>query len=138
MLVLSSVGRFKRVLKEAIDCCNDTEIVNRSLQGWALFWASEITAAFAKNKYRSFTELYLNCHIVLGMMMYTGAPRRAFQRPVAHEIEPKTCTRRLWLPLYGPCVISEHDGRKLLATIPALTYTLSTSAWVLFSLPVER
>ena len=41
-------------------------------------------------------------------MIYTGAPRRSFQLPVAHEIEPKPCTRRLWLLLCGPCVISEH------------------------------
>ena len=44
----------------------------------------------------------------LSMMMYTGAPRRAFQLHVTHEVEPKACTRRIWMPLYGPCVISEH------------------------------
>ena len=41
-------------------------------------------------------------------MMYTGAPRRAFQLPVTHEVEPKAPTRHLWLPLYDPCVIAEH------------------------------
>ena len=44
--------------------------------------------------------------MMMMMMMHTGAPRRAFQLPVAYEVEPKACTRRLWLPLYGPCVIS--------------------------------
>ena len=70
--------------------------------------------------------------------MYTGAPRRAFQLPVAHEVEPKACTRRLWLPLYasmrefGPCkdVITGHNiGKSLL---------LSTNVWILFSPPIER
>ena len=56
-------------------------------------------------------------------MMYTSAPRRAFQLPVAHEIERKAFTRRLWLPLYGPCVISEHVEMRLLATTPALPYS---------------
>ena len=56
-------------------------------------------------------------------MMYTGAPRRVFQLPVAHEVEPKSCTRRLWLPLYGPCVISERLEMRLLATTPALAYS---------------
>ena len=46
----------------------------------------------------------------------TGAPRRAFQLPVA-------CTRRRWLPLYGPCVISEHVEIRFLVTTPALTYS---------------
>ena len=53
-------------------------------------------------------------------MTYTGAPRRVFQLPVAHEIEPKAFTRRLWLLLCGPCVISEHVEMRLLATTPAL------------------
>ena len=43
--------------------------------------------------------------------MYKGAPRRACQLPAAHKVEPKACTRRPWLPLYGACVISEHVGR---------------------------
>ena len=28
--------------------------------------------------------------------------------PVAHEVEPKACTRHLWLLLFSPCVFSEH------------------------------
>ena len=51
-------------------------------------------------------------------MRYAGALRRAFQLPVAHEVEPKACARRLWLPLYGPCVISEHVEMRFLATTP--------------------
>ena len=54
------------------------------------------------------------------MMMHTGAPRRAFQLPVAHKVELKECTRRLWLPLYGPYVILEHVEMRLLATTPSL------------------
>ena len=50
-------------------------------------------------------------------------PRRAFQLPVAHEFEPKAFTRCFWLPLYGPCVISEHVEKRLLATTPALAYS---------------
>ena len=57
------------------------------------------------------------------MVMYKGAPHGTFQLAVAHEVEPKACTRRLWLPLYGPCVISEHVEMRLLATAPALAYS---------------
>ena len=46
----------------------------------------------------------------------TGAPCRAFQLLVG-------CTRRRWLPLYGPCVISEHVEIRFLVTTPALTYS---------------
>ena len=67
------------------------------------------------------------------MMMYTGAIRMTFQLPVAHEIEPKACTRRLWLPLYGPCVISEHVEMRLLANITRIILLLSMSACVLLS-----
>ena len=63
------------------------------------------------------------------MMMYTGALRMALQLPVAHEIEPKACTRLLWLPLYGPCVISEHVE----INITRIILLLSMSAWVLLS-----
>ena len=57
------------------------------------------------------------------MMMYTGAPRGTFQLPVAHEVEPKAFKRRLWLPLYGRCMISEYVDMRLLATTPALIHS---------------
>ena len=47
------------------------------------------------------------------MMMYAGAPRRDFQLPVAHEVKRNICARRLWLPLYGPCAVSEHVEMKI-------------------------
>ena len=53
----------------------------------------------------------------------------AFQLPVAHEVEPKACTRHLWLPLYGPCVISEQVEMRLLATTPALAYSYRRVCW---------
>ena len=56
-------------------------------------------------------------------MMYTGDPRRHFQLPVAHEVEPKACARRLCLTLHGPCVISEYVKMRLLATVPALAHS---------------
>ena len=56
--------------------------------------------------------------------IYTGAPRRAFQLPVSHEIELKALRRRLWLPPYvrynSPCVISEHVEMRSLATTRVL------------------
>ena len=47
-------------------------------------------------------------------LISTSGPRRAFQLPVAHEIELKACTRCLWLPLYGPCMISQHVEIRLI------------------------
>ena len=70
------------------------------------------------------------------MMMYTGASRRAFQLAVAHEVEPKACTRRLWLPLYGPCVISEHEEMRLRLVIfivyltQLIRQTFSDISWI--------
>ena len=62
------------------------------------------------------------------MMMYTGASRRAFQLAVAHEVEPKACTRRLWLPLYGPCVISEHEEMRLRLVIFIVVFDATNPA----------
>ena len=64
-------------------------------------------------------------------MIYTGAHRRAFQLP-------KACTRRLWLPLYGPCVISEHVEMRLQATTPALAYSYREVCGFFLSPPIER
>ena len=68
------------------------------------------------------------CWIVqdrLSMMMYTGAPRRAFQLSVAHEVEPKACTRRILAAAIWPmCDL----GACRLASAPSLAYLLSTSA----------
>ena len=47
----------------------------------------------------------------LSVMMYTCVPCRAFQLPVAHEVEPKACTRLCDL---GAC---------RLATTPSLAYS---------------
>ena len=70
------------------------------------------------------------------MTMYTGTPRRAFQLPVAH---PEAFTRRLWLPLYGPCVISEHACRdEITGHNTGISLLLSTSAWALLSAPTEH
>ena len=71
---------------------------------------------FVRNKDR---RRPINRHTI-----YTGAPRRAFQLPVSHEIELKALTRRLWLPPYvrynSPCVISEHVEMRSLATTRVL------------------
>ena len=42
------------------------------------------------------------------MMTYISAPRRAFQLPVAYEVEDVQGASGYRCILYGPCVISEH------------------------------
>ena len=76
--------------------------------------------------------------MMMMMMIYTGAPRGPFQLPVAHEVEPKACTRRLRLPLYGSCVISDHVEIRLLATTPALAYSYRRVRGFFSVSPIER
>ena len=71
-------------------------------------------------------------------MIYTGAPRRAFQLPVAHEVEPKAFYKAFLAAAIRPMCDLGACRDEITGHNTGISLLLSTSAWVLLSAPTEH